>query len=89
MSDELKTEPADARPVYDPPQAMRLSQVHAGEGLCDPSGSGDFEACYFPGSAAQTECLEAGIGAIGWCSYPGQSATASCDAPGLDGAPPP
>jgi hypothetical protein len=78
----------DTRPAYDPPQAMRLSHVHTGEGLCDPAGSGDLEACYVPGSTAQNECLSEGIGAIGWCLYPGQSATASCEAPGLDGAPP-
>jgi hypothetical protein len=78
MTDKRETQSADSRPAYDPPVAMRLSQVHAGEGLCDPAGSGDSEACYVPGSTAQVECLNDGSSAIGDCLYPGNLPTLGC-----------
>lgn len=59
--------PTDTRPTYEPPQAMRLNQVHAGEGACEP-GSGDSEYCYFSGNAANAECLSAGNSATGSCN---------------------
>ena len=72
---------AHTQPAYDPPQAMRLSQVHTGQGLCEVPGSGDFEACYEPGNTAAVECL-VGLSADGACLYSGSSATLDCLSPG-------
>lgn len=75
MTDEQKTH--DDRLVYEAPQAMRLSQVHAGEGQCEP-GSGDFTWCYYPGNDALGDCFEDGVGATGSCMTDGISATGGC-----------
>ncbi len=58
---------------YEAPRAMRVGSVHAGAGLCDPTGSGDAEGCNSPGNSAGG----------GGCGEPGNSAGGQgCHGPG-------
>jgi hypothetical protein len=73
---------------YEAPRAMRLGSVHAGAGLCDPTGSGDAEQCATPGNSASSDgCNWPGSSATGeGCHKPGSSAPGICDPDG-SGAP--
>lgn len=77
MSDRPKGQAPDTRPAYDPPRAMRLSEVHAGAGECVP-GSGDAQFCYFSGNGALGECLADGSGDTVSCYSTGNAATGFC-----------
>ena len=71
MSEERKgQQPQDDRPEYEPPRALRLSDMHDGMGECNP-GSGDTGICSVgggaggkcaPGSSAGTDCTMPGSG---------------------------
>ena len=76
MADEMETrESRDARPKYEPPTVLRMSDTRARAGaLCDGSGSGDGGVCDANGSTAGANCE--GNGSI---------AVALCDAFGVGG----
>lgn len=61
MSDPVKPQPADDRPVYAPPLVTRLSDVHIGKGA----------ACVAPGSSATDDCTGNGNLAKGPCNLDG------------------
>lgn len=78
MADERKAPAkADPRPAYEPPRALKLSELHAAKGACVP-GSGDAEFCYYPGSSAQGECLANGVGDSSGCMINGSAAGGYC-----------
>ncbi len=63
----------DPRPVYEPPQVLRLGEVHLGAGDCNFSGSGDVANCAENGNSAGLICGLAGNTASGGCSPLGSS----------------
>ena len=68
MQEERKNQqPQDDRPKYEPPQAMRLTAVRAGEGTCIGSGSNDINCCYWTGYSADGPCRDLGNTATGYC----------------------
>ena len=76
MTDELRNNPQDHRPTYDPPRALRLSALAEGLGQCDFSGSGASD-CLQPGNVAPV-CAGAGNSADPQCGGAGSSATTYC-----------
>jgi hypothetical protein len=56
---------ANTQPAYDPPQALRMGDIHAGTGGvgCTQPGSGDTAICD-TGNSASPECLADGNGAL-------------------------
>jgi hypothetical protein len=69
---------ADTQPAYDPPQALRMGDIHAGAGgiLCE-AGSGIQGPCQ-AGIGATPECLANGDGALN-CNDLGNSPQNSVD----------
>jgi hypothetical protein len=63
---------ADSQPAYDPPQALRMSSVRAGTGLCANLGSGDADYCNTGNSATGDGCDQGD--AAGGCAGFGNSA---------------
>jgi hypothetical protein len=61
----------DTQPAYDPPQALRMGDIHAGAGgvSCAEAGSG-FQGSCLPGTSAAVDC-STGDGATGNCIQPG------------------
>ena len=69
----------DQPPSYERPVALRLGDLLASQGMCDPSAS-NVAVCSVDGNTAKI-CGEAGNGAVGSCEEPGNSATL-CFIPG-------
>jgi hypothetical protein len=60
MTKECKTKPTDDRPAYEPPRALRLGDMHAGEGIgCSQPGSGAL-GCGWPGNTPTGGCEDPG-----------------------------
>ena len=70
----------DTQPAYDPPQALRMGDIHAGSGggVCNPSGSGDTGYCTTGNNAAGDGCIENGNSAFN-CYQQGVGAEISGD----------
>jgi hypothetical protein len=67
---------SDGQPAYDPPQALRMGDIHAGAGQiqCENPGSSDLAgACRSTGPSANTDC-STGDGALISCTSDGNSA---------------
>lgn len=47
----------DERPLCEAPKALRLEDMHRGEGICSSNGSGDNTDCYSLGIGASGSCL--------------------------------
>jgi hypothetical protein len=74
MTDKPKNQiEADTQPAYDPPQALRMGDIHAGTGGtgCTLPGSGA-SPCG-AGNSAVGECLGDGTGAGYYCTTTGNS----------------
>ena len=53
MPDDPKTQPHDARPVYEPPRVLRMDDLQTGKGYCGTPGSGASPGCDLPGISAE------------------------------------
>jgi hypothetical protein len=80
-SDAKTSQQADERPVYVPPQAMRLGDdLHRGFGACS-TGTAATGNCN-PGGVADANCLTNGGTAGGNCNSTGVAPTPHCNNPG-------
>jgi hypothetical protein len=91
MKDELeKLVPAEGRPAYEAPRALRLGGPGAaGQQACQVPGSGNTnwcsvgngatgDGCGDAGNAAESACALYGVGAAGGC-LTGDSPVGGCD----------
>jgi hypothetical protein len=95
MTDELKPQLTNDRPIYEPPRALRLGDTHSGAGqcidgsgntfVCGPGNNASGSGCQTPGNNASMGCDTPGAGVSGGhCIEPGANADTACDSPGSD-----
>ena len=67
----------DSRPAYEPPRALRLGDMHVGNGIarCGP-GSGDVQSCSMNGNSAVSDCNANGNNAGALCDSTGSGVVA-------------
>ena len=85
MTDRIDDPVTDLRPAYDPPRALRLSDMGPGSGVA--------QSCDIPGSNADGDCQSGSLagqicGASGSaadiCVFNGSSADSTCSHDGSD-----
>jgi hypothetical protein len=69
----------DTQPAYDPPQALRMGDIHAGTGgsPCEPTGSAAMVAGCQDGGEASGDCSTGG--AADFCTSTGNSPLVGTD----------